>query len=121
MKADFLRHLISVKMAANGVGDLLLKFSEVFSLGCYSALIRRSVPIRDQQARVFAGSTMKTISSTHPTYLRHQRRYLMCPSVKSLLFSSHEYSMISQSGRSVKIRVFFHGFVKALGSSRVSS
>ena len=57
----------------------------------------------------------------HWKEVRLRPLYLMCPSLKSLLFSSHEYSMISQSGRSVNTRVFFHAFVKILGSSTVTS
>jgi hypothetical protein len=37
--------------------------------------------------------------------------YLMCPSRRSLLFSMHEYSINSQSGRSVNLRLFENGFV----------
>ena len=36
---------------------------------------------------------------------------LIRPSHRLLLFSSQEYSMISQSGRKVKVRVFFQSFV----------
>ena|ERR1700678_803597 len=46
---------------------------------------------------------------------------LMWPSYKSLLFSSHEYSMISQSVRSVKMRLLVQGLVKILESSTVTS
>jgi hypothetical protein len=41
----------------------------------------------------------------------------MRPSRRLLLFSSQEYSIISQSVLSVNVRVFFHGFVKVLGIS----
>jgi hypothetical protein len=46
---------------------------------------------------------------------------LIRPSHRLLLFSSHEYSIISQSGRRMNVRVFVHGFVKVLGSSMVTS
>jgi hypothetical protein len=51
-----------------------------------------------------------------------QGSYLMWPSEKSRLFSSHEYSISSSPGfMRVKTRVFFHGLVYALGSSMVIS
>ena len=43
----------------------------------------------------------------------------MCPLRRSLLFSSHEYSMTSVL-ISVNVRSFFHGFVYAFGSSIVT-
>ncbi len=46
---------------------------------------------------------------------------LIRPSHRFLLFSSQEYSIISQSGLRVKVRVLFHRFVKVLGSSTIIS
>jgi len=46
---------------------------------------------------------------------------LMRPSQRLLLFSSQEYSIISQSGRSVNVRVLFHVLVKVFGSSTITS
>ncbi len=46
---------------------------------------------------------------------------LIRPSHRLLLFSSQEYSIISQSGRSVSVRTFFHGFVNVFGSSTITS
>src|SRR5580698_2398571 len=45
---------------------------------------------------------------------------LMRPSYKLLLFSSHEYSMISHSGLSVHVLTLSQGLVYVLGSSMVS-
>ena len=39
----------------------------------------------------------------------------MRPSQRLLLFSSQEYSIISQSGLSVKVRVLFHGLRERFG------
>jgi hypothetical protein len=46
---------------------------------------------------------------------------LIRPSQRLLLFSSQEYSIISQSGRSVNVRVLFQGLANVLGSSMIIS
>src|SRR2546428_12037457 len=46
---------------------------------------------------------------------------LIRPSQRLLLFSSQEYSIISQSGLSVNVRVFVPDLVKVLGSSTITS
>jgi hypothetical protein len=46
-------------MAADGVGDLILKVAQVFPLSCYAAKIARGVPVGDQKAGFFAGFDRK--------------------------------------------------------------
>ena len=89
------------------------------------------VPRTEVMYLVLKGRTYKAGSSCPlgaNTGGQDRRRYLpglmpplMWPSRKSLLFSSQEYSMISQSGRSAKVRVFFQGRAKVFGSLTVTS